>query len=357
MTRISSLFFDKRDYQLLQIVDDVLKRGPKSRAFRSLFVEYMHPHGIKEMAAPQGLRIAYAVISLLGSFEKGMARDRLKALRSLRDEIFLSSSGFYRKNTARVLLQIMKRLVRPGNSELSRLKLAHDFRMISAGNPRKIRKELAKYHLVEMPEEWNHFAFDDHVHDANTKGRKSPTHLIMDAWIKGILDITVVYYNYVRPQVIEELLEAGSILGIKVRVSIELSARFRDKYVRFTWEPNVLSDSTSYQKFLAKERVTDFFEEGREVSRYQQKYVFDVLKEFNNKHRMVLGKLLGFKLPLLNQDEFLNFVGTGQPSIMHLGQFIHNRISLHADDKSVCNADDSKTKYTSVQNKKNGFKH
>lgn len=344
MTRISSLFFDKRDYQLLQIVDDVLKRGPKSRAFRSLFVEYMHPHGIKEMAAPQGLRIAYAVISLLGSFEKGMARDRLKALRSLRDEIFLSSSGFYRKNTARVLLQIMKRLVRPGNSELSRLKLAHDFRMISAGNPRKIRKELAKYHLVEMPEEWNHFAFDDHVHDANTKGRKSPTHLIMDAWIKGILDITVVYYNYVRPQVIEELLEAGSILGIKVRVSIELSARFRDKYVRFTWEPNVLSDSTSYQKFLAKERVTDFFEEGREVSRYQQKYVFDVLKEFNNKHRMVLGKLLGFKPPLLNQDEFLNFVGTGQPSIMHLGQFIHNKISLHADDKSVCNANDGKTK-------------
>ncbi len=109
MTRISSLFFDKLDYQLLQIVDDVLKRGNRSRAFRSLFVEYMHPHGIKEMAAPQGLRIAYAVISLLGSFENGMAHDRLKALRSLRDEVFLSSSGFYRKNTARVLLQIMKK--------------------------------------------------------------------------------------------------------------------------------------------------------------------------------------------------------------------------------------------------------
>ncbi|TIH15949.1 hypothetical protein D0S45_10045 [Marinifilum sp. JC120] len=334
MTRISSIFFDKLDYQLLQIVDDVLKRGPKSRAFRSLFVEYMHPHGIKEMAAPQGLRIAYAVISLLGSFENGRTRDRLKALRSLRDEVFLSSSGYYRKNTARVLLQIMKQLVRPGNSELKRLKLAHDFRMVSAGNPRKIRKELAKYHLIEMPEEWNHFAFDDHVHDANTKGRKSPTHLIMDAWIKGIRDITVVYYNYVRPQVIEELLEAGSILDIKVRVVIELSARFRDKYVRFTWEPNVLSDSSSYQKFLDKERVSNFFEEGREVSRYQQRYVFDVLTEFNNKHRHDLGKELELKLPLLNQDEFLAFVGTGQPSILHLGRFIHNKLSLYAEDKA-----------------------
>ncbi|NDV24253.1 hypothetical protein [Desulfovibrio sp. JC022] len=339
MTKISSLFFDKLDYQLLQIVDDVLKRGPKSRAFRSLFVEYMHPHGIKEMAAPQGLRIAYAVISLLGSFENGMAHDRLKALRSLRDEVFLSSSGFYRKNTARVLLQIMKKLVRPGNSELSRLKLAHDFRMVSAGNPRKIRKELAKYHLVEMPEEWNQYAFDHHVHDANTKGRKSPTHLIMDAWIKGIRKLTVVYYNYVRPQVIEELLEAGSILDIKVRVGIELSARFRDKYVRFTWEPNVLSDSSSYQKFLEKERVVNLFEEGLEVSRYQQKYVFDVLAEFNNNHRKALSKQLSLQLPLLNQEEFMGFVGTGQPSILHLGRFIHNKLSIYAENKSNCEAD------------------
>ncbi|NDV26042.1 hypothetical protein [Desulfovibrio sp. JC010] len=334
MTRISSIFFDKLDYQLLQIVDDVLKRGPKSRAFRSLFVEYMHPHGIKEMAAPQGLRIAYAVISLLGSFENGMAHDRLKALRSLRDEVFLSSSGYYRKNTARVLLQIMKKLVRPGNSELSRLKLAHDFRMVSAGNPRKIRKELAKYHLVEMPEEWNQYAFDHHVHDANTKGRKSPTHLIMDAWIKGIRKLKVVYYNYVRPEVIEELLEAGSILDIKVRVSIELSARFRDKFVRFTWEPNVLSDSSSYQKFLAKERVIELFEEGREVSRYQQKYVFDVLAEFNGNHRKALNKQLDVHIPLLDQEEFLDFVGTGQPSILHLGRFINNKISTLIEERS-----------------------
>jgi len=55
----------------------------------------MHPQGIKEMAAPRGLRIAYAIVSLLGSFEKGLAGDRIKALRSLRDEVFLSSPTFY----------------------------------------------------------------------------------------------------------------------------------------------------------------------------------------------------------------------------------------------------------------------
>jgi len=197
--RPASIFFDKNDYQLLRIVDDVLKRGSQSRTLRSLLVEHMHPHGIKKMAAPRGLRIAYAITSLLGSFEKGKASDRLKALHSLRDEVFLSSTTtFFQKNTARVLLEIMKDLLRTRDNKLRQLRLAHDFRMVSGGNPRRVRATLAKYHLLEMPEDWNQYAFDDRVHDANTKGRKSPTHLIMDAWIKGIRYLTVVYYNYLK---------------------------------------------------------------------------------------------------------------------------------------------------------------
>jgi len=328
MNKIAShIFFDKYDYQLLQIVNDVLERGPRSRAFRSLLVEHMHPHGIKELAAPRGLRIAYAVVSLLGSFEKGMAHDRLKALRSLRDEVFLSSSTYYRNNTARVLLQIMKELVRTRDNEMRRLKLAHDFRMVSTGNPRRIRKELANYHLVEMPEEWNQLTFDDHVHDANTKGRKSPTHLIMDAWIKGIRNLTVVYYNYVQPDVIEELLEAGKILDITVRVGIEISTRFRDKYIRFTWEPNGFPDNSTFLKLLDKDSFKEFMEEGREVSQYQQKYVFDVFDVFNLKHRLELNRKLGLSLSPLILDDFLFFVGKGQPSILHLARFIHNTVS------------------------------
>ncbi|BHH85319.1 hypothetical protein [Desulforhopalus sp. 52FAK] len=326
-TIASPIFFDKNDYHLLQIVDDVLKRGPESREFRSLLVEHMHPHGIKELAAPRGLRIAYAVVSLLGSFEKGRAHDRLKALRSLRDEVFLSASTYYRKNTARVLLQIMKELVRTRDNEMRRLKLAHDFRMVSTGQPRRIRKELANYHLVEMPEEWNQLAFDDHVHDANTKGRKSPTHLVMDAWIKGIRNLTVVYYNYVQPDVIEELHEAGKILDITIRVGIEISARFRDKYIRFTWEPNGFQDNNAFIQFLEKEAVVEFLKEGREVSQYQQNYVFDVLKVFNTRHRLELKREFGISLSPLILDDFLLFVGKGQPSILHLARFIHNTVS------------------------------
>ena len=68
-----------------------------------------------------------------------------------------------------------------------------------------MRHFLNTYHLLEMPEEWNQLTLDHHVHDANTKGRKNPTHLIMDAWIKGIRYLTVIYYNYVEPAAAREL--------------------------------------------------------------------------------------------------------------------------------------------------------
>jgi len=325
----AAIFFDKNDYQLLSVVNDVLESGSQAKDLRSLLVEHMHPHGIKEMAAPRGVRIAYAIAALLGSFEKGVAGDRIKALCSLRDEVFLSSTTFYRKNTARVLLQIMKDLLRTRDNELRQLKLAHDFRMVSTGKPRLVRAELAKYHLLEMPEEWNQYAFDDHVHDANTKGRKSPTHLVMDAWIKGIRFLTVVYYNYVRPEVIEELIEASAILDIRVQVGIEMTALFRDKYVRYTWEPHGFNDNQSFLKFLKEEAVIQLMEEGRSVSKYQQKYVFEIFEVFNNRHRQILNRELELSLEPLQQDDFLRFVGAGQPSVLHLARFIHNAVAQH----------------------------
>ncbi|MBM9613710.1 hypothetical protein JWJ90_05340 [Desulfobulbus rhabdoformis] len=320
--KTSRLFFDSNDYKLLNIVNDVLKRNARPRSLSSLMATALHPHGIKEMAAPTGLRIAYAIVSLLGSLEAGKAGDRIMALRSLRDEVFSSATTFYHKNTARVLMQIMKELVRSQGDELKQLKLAHDFRMAYTGKPRLVREQLAKYHLLEMPEAWNQFAFDDHVHDANTKGRKSPTHLLMDAWIKGIRQITVVYYNHVEPEVVEELLEAGAILDIHVRIGIELSACFREKFVRIIWELEGFFDKDNLLQFLEQESVTELMREGRAVSDYQQEYVTDVLEALNNRHRHVLDQELELQSAPFQPEDFATFVGSGQPSLLHLAKFI-----------------------------------
>jgi hypothetical protein len=330
------LFFDRYDHQLLRIVNDVLARGKQSQSMHSLLGSYLHPQGIKEMAAPRGLRIAYAITSLLGSLDKGHASDRITALRSLRDEVLVTSTTYFKKNTARVLLQLMKDLLRSGGDKMRQLKLAHDFRMVSAGNPRRVREELAKYHLIEMPEEWNQYAFDDHVHDANTKGRKSPTHLVMDAWIKGIRHLTVVYYNYVAPEVVQELLEASSILDIRVQVGIEFVAEFRGKYARFLWSPQGFIDNHAFLKFFRDEGTISLMNLGRKVSEYQQKYVFDALDAFNSRHRLVINEEFRLALEPLSAEDFTTFVGAGQPSVLHLARFIQN--GLHSAEQKTGDA-------------------
>ncbi len=305
------------------MVRDVLSDDLSTHQMRTLLGPQLHPHGIKEMAASSGLRIAYAAIHLLGSLQKGQAKQRLQALRSLYAEALSRAHSTLRKNTARVLLQIMKELVRTQGDDDHRLKLARDFRAAASGKPRIIKQELAKYHLLEMPEEWNQIAFDHHVHDVNTKGRKSPTHLIMDAWIKGIRTLTVVYYNYVKPEVVSELLEAASIVGMKVRIGVELSALFRGKYIQIVWAPRGFTDQHDFIGFFSKMPVREFFKEQERVFAYQQRYIFRTIEVFNGRHRPAINTAYGIDFPEIDREGFLDFVGIGQVSMFHLAKYIY----------------------------------
>ena len=241
--KVSRLLFDRRDTELINIISAVIRQDRDLSYARKQYYAYFHPHGIKEMAESRSLRIAYAMVHLLTSLEVGRMDERLGALRALKDELLDTAEGSLPKNTARVLLQIMKELVRARGDHYRQLRLAHDFRITASGRPRVVRKQLLRYHLLEMPEEWNQVTFDDHVHDVNTKGRKSSTHLIMDAWIKGIRRLRVVHYNYIEPRFAAELLEAAEIMDIDVRIGIEFPARFRDRFIQLIWTPRGFADA------------------------------------------------------------------------------------------------------------------
>jgi len=320
---VSRIFFDKQDHRLLNIVNEVLERRESFRHLNDLLYPYLHPHGIKELAESRGLRIAYAVIRLLESLDAEKRNERLHALQSLRDEVLNSADSHMRKNTARVLLQIMKELVRTRDDNVRQLELAHDFRSAVSGKPRIIRRLLREHHLLEMPEEWNQIAFDGHVHDAYTKGRKFPAHLIMDAWIKGIRNLTVIYYNYADPAPALELLEASEIMGIDVRIGIELPAAFHDRHAQLIWIPRGFSDAQDFITFLAEPHVKVFMDEGRKISEYRHGFIVAVLEVFNKRCRSALNKTYGLNLRPLDPSEFLSSVGAGQASILHLAKFIH----------------------------------
>jgi hypothetical protein len=320
---LKRIMFDAQDYELLNIVRDVLESGKERRHLKNITGAFLHPHGIVEMAAPKALRMAYSIVHLIGSLDADEAKDRITALRTLNFEVMHIKASTFRFNSARVLLQIMKELIRKTHDEESALMLAHDFRAVATGKQKVVRQQLRKYHLLEMPEDWNQISFDDHVHDANTKGRKSPTHLIMDAWIKGIRFLTVVYYNYIEPEAASELIEAAQIMGIHVRIGVEFPARFRGRYVHLIWGVRGLSQSQNYLSFLAKPHVLEFMNESRGVSVYQQTHVFNILSEFNAKHIPAMAEEFGILLDPVITDDFLRSVGSGQPSLLHLAKHIH----------------------------------
>nr|WP_236609911.1 hypothetical protein [Desulfotignum phosphitoxidans] len=334
MNRLDVIFFDSRDHELIRIVNSVYDADIRPGYVRKLYYRFFHPLGIKELAESKGLHTAYAIVSLLESMERGGIENRLAALRALKDEVLDTADGPMPKNTARVLLQIMKELVRAKGNDARQLALAHTFRLAAFGKPRLVRKLLAHYHLLEMPEEWNQVTFDDHVHDANTSGRKSPTHLIMDVWIKGIRRLRVIYYHYIEPRFALELIEAAKIMEIDLRIGIEFKTRYRDRYVSFIWVSRGLTDAESFLCFLAEPHVVQFMAQGKQVLKFQEKQVLNLLQRFNEQHLKEMCRHLDIDLPPLCPEDFLNFAFPGQPCVPHLAEFIH-ATALEAMKKRV----------------------
>ena len=125
MSNRKSLYFDRRDVDILKLVNRILdSRTPSAE---SLSDPNLHPHGIKELVDTPVARMAYAVVNLLRNLESGggQARDRLLALRILYDEVLNSAHTMLRRNTARVLMQIMKSMVRAHGNEQRQLSLIH----------------------------------------------------------------------------------------------------------------------------------------------------------------------------------------------------------------------------------------
>jgi hypothetical protein len=327
----SSLSFDPQDHELVELIEEFVRKGQNPERLRRLFNTHLHPHGIKELAASRERRIAYAVVRLLDSLDTGKAQDRLLALRAVRDELIDGGDQTLLLNTGRALLETMKHLVRERGPHERKLQIAHDFFSVVSGRPRDVRRQLRAYHLLEMSEQWNQVAFDHHVHDANTKGRKSPTHLIVDAWIKGIREMTVIYYSSVPPEALAELVEAAEIMGVSVAPGIEVTARFRGKAVPLIWTPRGLSRPREYVDLLSAPEIRAFFAQGEEVIAFHTRRLLRLLETFNHGQLAKLNADFGVALAPLDPKAFLKHVGVGQPSRLHLSVFLHQRLLEHIE--------------------------
>jgi len=320
----SFFLYDKQDIYFLRRVNRTIEHNRKEEHTSQ---PLMHPNGIIDLTTAQELRMASAVLSLLDTLQTRNSPERLHALENLHNEVLLTARTKFRRNTARVLIEVMKEIVRAYGNEDLQLKLVHDFRMAATGKPTIVRKLLRKYYLLEMPEAWNQLVFDHHVHDANTKGRKSPTHLIMDAWVKGIRSLTVIYYNYVSPEAGEELIRAANIMGIKIHIGILFNTVFRHKLIDLIWIPRGFSDVEAFRSFLEEPPMQQLSIEGMEVSKWKEQFTLNTLDEWNNHLRQKVEQEFQLNLEPIEKTTFFEFVGLGQGSILHLSELIH-RIAM-----------------------------
>ena len=318
------ILFDNANYELVRAVDNaVAGKGALELVDSRL---KLHPRGIRELSEVRSVRLACTMLNLLDTFEAGNSalERRLDALQALRDELSAISDVPFPINTARVIVQIIKQLVRDKNDFFRRLHLAHDLRDALLGNPLFIRKLLRRYHLVEVPEKWEPISFDQHVHDANTKGRKSPTHLIMDAWVKGIRKIEVIYYNFVPLAAAEELLRAAAIMNMSVRIGVEYKTLYRGKFIEMIWSPRGFAGINDYMDFLRKVEESDFFRLCQDAAAYRRTKVLDTLEKFNQQELANFNKMYGTAFDAVSQEDFLASVQYGQPELEHVGEYLNS---------------------------------
>ena len=327
MSKWNKIFFDPGDRELVEMT---LRAGTAESGWNMCqYASELHPRGILETVEPRACRIVRSVMMLLDTFTPGTEamNGRLNALTMLRDELCEGLNGTLKYNTARVLPELAKELIRVRENPGKALRTAHDLRMALLGNPRFIRSQLKRFQLLEMPERTLPVTFDYHVHDANTKGRKSPSHLIMDAWIKGIRKLQVIFYNQVPPEGAFELLRGAEIMGVDMRIGIEFRAVHRGRFTELIWTPRGFSGADDFLKFLNRGKNEKFKACCEEAALYHTGLIFGMIRRFNAVGRAKLNSFYKVEMPSLADSEFSAFLPPGRrPSTTQAAEFIESRL-------------------------------
>jgi hypothetical protein len=186
-----------------------------------------HVSGIKNLVYNKAIDMALLYSAICSASRE----DRLVALARLRDEAFNYQGLEMPYNTRRILIALMKETVKAqGELALQRRYMAA-FGQALSGRAYVVRTMLDELGLAEVPEAARSRVdgWDDHVYDNAGPGRKTPAQLVLDAYIKGLSRLTIVYEDLLEIEALEEAVEAGRLMGIGVTIGIECLVQSRAK--------------------------------------------------------------------------------------------------------------------------------
>ncbi len=317
--------FDKEDILISEQIRNLQDKTNDYTVLPSIAFS-SHAEGIIEISSTIELRIAGAMELLLNSVDTNELGVRLKALERLYRDVSAVERGL-RVNAARVLVDIMKEILGCKNDIKHRLELIRDFRETYTGKPLIVRKQLQLHQLLEIPEDESQLSFDDTVYNASKVGKKNPALLILDAWIKGIRKLQVIFSNYISSEVAHELLSSAEILGVEVEIGIELPVVYNEKFIKLVWTPLGVTSSSAFLQALNSSAVEKILGRGHAVAGYHQELIFKLLKRFDSEVKSRVEHEFGVKFSTLNAKNYREFLGDCEASEVNLGEFIYNSIT------------------------------
>jgi len=295
-----------------------------------------HPQAANRWFKRRRISIAESYLMVVRDLDSRNSSRRLTALKNLADVAFRSSSIDYPLNTARVQSALVKEVVKHRSNKRRQLELLYDFSMSTQGQHQVIRKLCDELNIIELPENGMKigelgYAWDDHVHDVATSGRKNPTQLVLDAFIKGISSLTVAYGLVSDIDLMEEVLEAGNILGLKVNIGLEFSVLVEGARYHFIAELPHFSSKEELRSFFSDHALDmDKFFKGLEINRESRlDAVRRLLENFNQNTLPKINE--GFEnkpeycLAPLSLEVLLATIPNVNITPLHLAEFMYVR--------------------------------
>lgn len=282
------------------------------------------------------ITIAEAYLMVVRDLESRQSKARLRALRLMIDASFHAKTIDMPLNTARLQMALMKDAVKCRHNKRRQLELLHDFSRSSHGQHQVIRKLCDELGIVELPETGKPLSemdvgWDEHVHDTATSGRKNPTQLLIDAFIKGISSLTIAYDSITSVEMMEEAVDAGRILGIKVLIGLEFSLQAEDRRYHFMAILPVFKRGKDVARWLDANSglLAPIFNGLEENHKNRMDAVARLIHNFNRSFRKSLNegypeqKL--YRVPKLSMKKLESFIPLASINRMHLGEFLHSR--------------------------------
>jgi hypothetical protein len=292
--------------------------------------------GVSKWFRNRRITIAEAYLMVVRELESTHSKNRLRALRMMVDVSFHAKTLDMPLNTARVQMALIKEAVKNRNNRRKQLELLHDFSIASHGQPQFIRKLLDELNIIELPETGARIknldaGWDEHVHDTATSGRKNPTQLLIDAFIKGISELTIAYSSAASVTMMGEAIDAGRIVGIRVNIGLEFSVLVSGRRFHFMAVlPQFKSGKDAAHWFRqhssSMRTILDGLEKNQEnrvdaVKKLLQYFNETALKEINAGYP----EDPMYTVPKLKMKELLATVPVTAVNRLHLGEFLYNR--------------------------------